>query len=679
MWCGSLFVLPVLGGMLMASWCSAQPVVWNGRAADDNWSTDFNWNDGVAPVNDGTADILFAGSVRPRPYVDANWSVNSLGFDGLAGAFTISGLALSVGSGGIVNNSERPQTINTPIDLRSAQAWDAAGARLSLGGAINNNGHALTVSGGLDTAIRSTLSNSGGLIKNGTGTLTLGSGAGDTFANSYAAVTTVNGGTLVLDKAAGTVAIAGDLNLYFGGTVIATRSGQFSASSNVNLGDGTIQFGAITTIRSFTAVDDGYYDAAGATLNLTSTAPYALTVARRLGYITPSIDRHLSVNLVGASGGGIQMPIPSQWGTALWDVGLGAVDRVINVAAGGSFNDLTINGVISGGGGIIKTGPGALALGNWEPWRGGSTYTGGTKVNQGLIIIDTDSSLGAAGSPLNLSGGNLWTAFSFSLTHPITSNNGGIGVIGNATLTAVPAVQGGALSKFGSGTLVLLANAFNDSLTIQEGTVMMAGESTLHFKMLDIVAGSGGGVLDLRENSLVLEGGDLQVITSLIRSGLNERRGIISSARGNPYRLGSMINNNNRPGNAIYQSFRGVGRLDGDEVLIRYTLMGDLNLDGTVSISDFIDLSAHFNTVGGATWQIGDVNYDGSVTIADFIDLASNFGQSLGGISTPISAQDWGMLSSFASSAGVPEPALFGLISAAPLVLIRRRHKISCM
>ncbi len=141
-----------------------------------------------------------------------------------------------------------------------------------------------------------------------------------------------------------------------------------------------------------------------------------------------------------------------------------------------------------------------------------------------------------------------------------------------------------------------------------------------------------------------------------------------------------MINNNNRPGNAIYQSFRGVGRLDGDEVLIRYTLMGDLNLDGTVSISDFIDLSAHFNTVGGATWQIGDVNYDGSVTIADFIDLASNFGQSLGGISTPISAQDWGMLSSFASSAGaVPEPAVFGWMAVASLLLIRRPYKMSCM
>src|SRR5215210_1952922 len=36
-------------------------------------------------------------------------------------------------------------------------------------------------------------------------------------------------------------------------------------------------------------------------------------------------------------------------------------------------------------------------------------------------------------------------------------------------------------------------------------------------------------------------------------------------------------------------------------------------VDGTVSISDFIDLAAHFNQ-SGATWQNGDVNYDGAVT-----------------------------------------------------------------
>jgi len=61
-----------------------------------------------------------------------------------------------------------------------------------------------------------------------------------------------------------------------------------------------------------------------------------------------------------------------------------------------------------------------------------------------------------------------------------------------------------------------------------------------------------------------------------------------------------------------------------DYVLIRLTRIGDVNLDGIVTIADFIDLSANFNHTG-VTWQEGDMNGDGSVTIADFIDLSANF------------------------------------------------------
>jgi hypothetical protein len=124
----------------------------------------------------------------------------------------------------------------------------------------------------------------------------------------------------------------------------------------------------------------------------------------------------------------------------------------------------------------------------------------------------------------------------------------------------------------------------------------------------------------------------------------------------------------------IYSTFQGISGLNGDEVLIRYTRIGDLNLDGTVTIADFIDLASNFNRIGGATWQMGDVNYDGSVTISDFIDLASNFNQSVAGDALPISAQDAAMLADFAA-ANVPEPeAAAGLACAAMAVRLRRRR-----
>ena len=70
--------------------------------------------------------------------------------------------------------------------------------------------------------------------------------------------------------------------------------------------------------------------------------------------------------------------------------------------------------------------------------------------------------------------------------------------------------------------------------------------------------------------------------------------------------------------------------IQGDAIFIRPTRIGDVNLDGIVTISDFIDLSSNFGRTS-VIWQEGDLNYDGSVTISDFIDLASNFGSSYAG------------------------------------------------
>src|SRR5205823_28376 len=135
----------------------------------------------------------------------------SISFGSSADLFTISGSPLTINSGGVVNNSINLERINNAILLGGGQTWSAAAGSLSFGGAINNNGNSLSVDGGFNTTIASTISSGGELIKNGSGTLTLGNGVGDFSANTFFGLTTVNGGTVTLNKAAGVLAIGGDL------------------------------------------------------------------------------------------------------------------------------------------------------------------------------------------------------------------------------------------------------------------------------------------------------------------------------------------------------------------------------------------------------------------------------------------------------------------------------------
>jgi hypothetical protein len=92
--------------------------------------------------------------------------------------------------------------------------------------------------------------------------------------------------------------------------------------------------------------------------------------------------------------------------------------------------------------------------------------------------------------------------------------------------------------------------------------------------------------------------------------------------------------------------------VDGTTVVIRYTLCGDANLDGAVTLTDFNLLAANFGQAN-KSWFDGDFNYDGAVDLIDFNVLAENFGHSLR-LST--------------DSANIPEPAASLLAVAASIL-----------
>jgi T5SS/PEP-CTERM-associated repeat protein len=117
-------------------------------------------------------------------------------------------------------------------------------------------------------------------------------------------------------------------------------------------------------------------------------------------------------------------------------------------------------------------------------------------------------------------------------------------------------------------------------------------------------------------------------------------------------------------------SFAGLP-VDDTTVLIKLTLLGDANLDGTVNITDLGALAGHWQGPGG--WSDGDFNYDGVVSIADLGPLATNWQATLRPALRPGLADS--LMSLGLPTTSVPEPAYGLLMVVGAVVALRRRWR----
>ena len=99
---------------------------------------------------------------------------------------------------------------------------------------------------------------------------------------------------------------------------------------------------------------------------------------------------------------------------------------------------------------------------------------------------------------------------------------------------------------------------------------------------------------------------------------------------------------------------------------MKYTLLGDANLDGTVNAEDFTPFSTNLGLNG--SWDNGDFNYDGTVNAEDFTSFSHNLGESV------VEAEGLEAASGL-SLTNVPEPASAGLVVAAGLGILGRRRR----
>jgi autotransporter-associated beta strand protein len=258
------------------------------------------------------------------------------------------------------------------------------------------------------------------------------------------------------------------------------------------------------------------------------------------------------------------------------------------------------------------------------------------------------------------------------------NNSGNLYLIGQGTYTGSTTVNGGHLYVYNnSASSTAPGLPYNNALTINAGAgvgLHLSGDVPLELSSLII---NGSGYLDIENNHLFINYGSTDPIATIraylkegYQSGNWQGPGVDSYAigtYGSGYSIGytDSADPNNPAG------------LASDQIEIKYTLAGDLNLDGEVNGTDFSILAANFgkNVMG---WDQGDINYDGVVNGADFGLLASNFGKTASGASIALPSSQWAALDAFAVAYGlladVPEPTSSASLFLGAIILRRRRR-----
>jgi autotransporter-associated beta strand protein len=569
---------------------------------------------------------------------DGTATVNQLGAITLNGG-TVTAVGSGSASTGNVNfilyNTVNVQANSNPSTISAPSITFANSPIYGIGGTFN----VARGTAGVDLNISSNIVDYPGvgavaLTKTGNGILQLSGN------NTYSGGTNFNGGTITIS---GPGSLGSGPLTFNGGTLqMEPLADVFDASTlgiNIQAGGATIDTNGFNKV--FFQPFGG-----GGSGGLTKTGGGGLEFLRAANYTGPtSVNQgelwlgpiaSLASNSISVSSGALMKifvggSIPTSAaltvnGTFI-DAALAdnSTTRTIQSLSGGPSGSVILNGSqlkITGGGnfaGAINDGtlPGSLWVDNGTLTLGGAnTFTGGTTVNSGATL-NVNGSLPATGSL------NLFTQATVTLP----------GATGTSGLT----------QQLGAMTIGSLA-----SVTVEPST-SAAQPAVLEPASLNLVSQSSR--LNLTNNELIVGNSSLSAVRTALANGQ-----IFSSSSG---------------------GVLGYADLGNENIEVRFTLLGDTNLDGSVNVADLANLAGNFGKTGGATWIQGDFDNDGNVNVADLADLAGNFGQTL---VTGSAATDAVATSQAAAVTGtataVPEPGRgFTITGAAAILLLTRRQR----
>lgn len=331
-------------------------------------------------------------------------------------------------------------------------------------------------------AFGGTIRGTGGLVQQGTGTLVL-SGSGDFSGPTRVATGTVSLGTVVALAGSTLDLAAGDTgSVRFESSQPTTYSiGGLQGARRLEVGVHTIAVGGndADTVFSGVLVGSGGLVKTGLG-RLTLGGTGSLTGVARIANGTLSLTSEAALegatlSLDGADAGVLSLdaagPTTYRFGGLMGSKDLAAGGTTLSV--GGNGGSTSYSGVISGSGGLVKTGSGTLVL------AADQLFSGPVVVQRGTLQVGTGGTTGF----LNSSGIEVAAA-------AVLSFNRGDAVRLSASITG-----GGSLVKSGTGTLELAgANTFTGTARIAVGTLSLTSTAALTGATLDLATGDSGTV-----------------------------------------------------------------------------------------------------------------------------------------------------------------------------------------
>ncbi|MCB8565884.1 autotransporter outer membrane beta-barrel domain-containing protein [Fusobacterium ulcerans] len=290
---------------------------------------------------------------------------------------------------------------------------------------------------------------------------------------------------------------SGDDSLLFGpGSKITGNvdggGGTNDLTLDANSGESATLAGSVLNFSSITKDGEGAWAILGSVPAVPSDPHPSSPINGSLKEVDSLVIKKGLLSLVGANpdfNGTVNIDAPGQLSAQAQGIN-GATNMTNNgkLIFEQPIDDSYTGSAITGTGQVVKSGTGSLTMSSGTA----NTYSGGTFINEGALVVDKDSDLGAVSGSItlgtdNTAGGTNGTlrfdsSFNLETTRAITLMEGGGTIDTQGYITNIDqTIAGtGTLTKTGSGTLTLNAtNSYIGGTVLKEGVLGINSDSAL--------------------------------------------------------------------------------------------------------------------------------------------------------------------------------------------------------